>query len=371
MAVQGKSSLLAKYGQKINNAINNHKADETVTSNFSDLPAGIDNGIAQLVECKFDVYKEGDMKGEVYFYAAGTVVQPTHVGDIPIEGLRTSIMEPVCDTPSRKRSTTDAHIAWILNQFRLLGVNTSNMNASHLEAAAEALKKLRPFFRFRTWKGKPQTTGQYAGQEPRTNHDWLGTVAYEPSSNGHESVQDQTGGDEEQSEPSAQPPASPKNRMSAPKVNGKSNKPAPAPEPEEPAFDDGALDLDALAEAAESGDKDAKIQLTELAESLGVGQEVENADDWAQAVGIIREAQGGTTQEEPAAEEGPTGLAEGEVPEKEQVWNYCPPGKNGKPGAPVGCVVMAVSTKKSTVTLKAMKGGVEYKDVPWSALITA
>ena len=135
---KGKSSILAKLGNQLNKAIAAHKDDELELSQFGELPAGIENGIAQLVECKFDVYKKGDMKDQPFFYAAGVVKRPETVGDIPIKGLRTSIMEPVCDTPGKARQTVDEHIKKIMNDMRKLGYDTSTIKSHHdLESAAE------------------------------------------------------------------------------------------------------------------------------------------------------------------------------------------------------------------------------------------
>jgi hypothetical protein len=389
------SSLLGKYGQKIAKAFDAHKGDETTASNFGELPAGIENGVAQVVECKFDVYKEGQNKGDVYFYAAAVVKLPVEHQGLPIEGLRTSIMEPVCDTPSRTRKTIDDHVKWILNQLRLMGVNTANMTLAHLEPAAAMVKKARPHVRFRTYKiakkqpGQKGYNPQYDGPdapEPRTNHDWMGTVDFKPT-NGHSAtgrpgqpvMQDDTEqsevGDDQQAEPAA---------VAAPAASTRTTRrkaaPAPAPEPAEEqdqVFDDGAEDLDALAEAADGGDKEAKRKLTEMAQEAGCADEVADADDWKMGVELIRAAQGVTGSdepaEEPAANDAPAGLAEGEVPELEQVWNYCPPDpkRKGQKLPSVECHVTKVSKTSETVTLKENKSGKEHLKVAWAELISA
>jgi len=101
-----KSPLMAKLGNKLAESFDKHKDDETRYGGGSDLPKGIEGGIAQLVDCKFDTYKTGDNKGEFFFYAAGIVKAPKEVGGVPIVGLRTQIgPEPLCDTPDRSRKT--------------------------------------------------------------------------------------------------------------------------------------------------------------------------------------------------------------------------------------------------------------------------
>lgn len=177
MAKKAVGGLVAKLGMKARQAVEAHKNDEMKLSGGGDLPAGIENGVAQLVTCKFGVYEKGDMKGEYYFMASGIVVSPKTLrvdgNVIPVGGLRTTIgPEPICETPNRSRKTIEDHIAWVMNEMRKLGVDTSELSADDLEATAAALEEQGPHFRFRTWAGEP--TKDYPN--PRTNHDWRGTV---------------------------------------------------------------------------------------------------------------------------------------------------------------------------------------------------
>ena len=151
-----KSGLVGKLGAKLSKAVEAHKGDETKFSGGGgDLPGGIENGIAQLVLCKFGVYEKGEFEGEYYWMAQGVVVSPKKHAGIVIEGLRTSIgPEAICDTPNKARKTTEEHVAWVLNEMRKLGVDTSELSGDDLESTAEALQELGPHFRFRTWQGQ-------------------------------------------------------------------------------------------------------------------------------------------------------------------------------------------------------------------------
>lgn len=356
MAQQSKS-LLAKYGKELKAAHEECKDQDTEYSMFGELPAGIENGIAQLVEAKFGEYEKGDLQGESFLYMAGVVLIPKEHAGVPIEGLRTSIMEPLCETPTRTRTTVKEHLAHIYNELRKLGVNTATLRLEDLEATVEALKGAQPTFRFRTWKGKPQTTGEYAGVEPRTQHSWNGVCDYTPDE-GDDGVEDDTPTPAPKApKPSSKPAAAAK---TPPKAAAAATKTAPAkvapkpgpkvkaPEPEEP-FDDGAEDLNALAELADAGDEEAKDKLTELAEAQGITvEQIEATTEWAEVVALIN------GEELPEKEEDEDNW----VPEKDGIYGYCPPNpKTKKPGKQVQVMVLTINEAKKVVTVKNMVDG--------------
>src|SRR5271165_3693631 len=171
----GKSSLFKKLGSQLNKAHEAHKADETEYGQMNDLPSGV-RGIAELVEIKFDEYKKGENIGKSFFYAAGVVVKTTECpkGE-KVVGLRTSIMEPIMDTPSRSRKTVEDHWKWVLNELRKLGINTADLEAEEIEDMFPTIAKAGIHFKFRTWSGKPSE--QFP--DPRTNHTWEGIVEYD------------------------------------------------------------------------------------------------------------------------------------------------------------------------------------------------
>lgn len=335
-----KSGLMAKLGAKLKTAHEKHKNDETELGNFGDLPAGIENGIAQLIDCRFDTYKKGEGVGQYFFYAAGVVKLPTEHGGVPVEGLRTSIMEPLYDTPTRTRKTIDEHLQWIYNELRKLGVDTRQMKFEDLEPTVAALKEAQPHFRFRTWKGEKQTTGKYAGQEPRVQHTWGGAVEYNAEAN-------PAGGITE----AADEPADAADVMDEMDKGG---------------------DLDSLGKRADAGDEKAQVQLTELAIAEGITEdEVQNSDSWAAVVELIRAAeQGGGGGDEPAGDEEPTPTA---PPKVGEVFGFEVQVKNPKTKAvttkKVEVEVTAVNVKSTTVDLKAVGNPkVVYKGVSWDQL---
>lgn len=317
-----KSNLIGKLGAQLAKAHEAHKADETVITGGGDLPAGIENGIAKLVECKFDVYKNGDSKGQYFFYAAGVVVAPRDHDGVPIEGLRTSIMEPLCDTPTRTRKTIDQHLEWIYNELRKLGVDTSSFGYDELEGVCQALKEDGPHFRFRTWKGQKQTTGAYANQEPRTNHQWGGKVEFADDGDAASGVNDQTA--------------------------------APQTMPDKPSDVDpedlDQSDLDSLAKRADKGDEKAALLLSEMAQQHGVTEEEINAtSSWAEVADLARAADQGTSEDESHESE----EEEEFKPEVGDVYKYAPiDPKTKKAGKLVEVEVKAVNEGAKTVDLE-------------------
>jgi len=277
-----KSGLAAKYGSKLASAVSNHGADSTEYSNFGELPGGIRNGVAQLVECKFDTYKKGDNEGEYYFLAAGTVVSPeTGPDGAPIIGLRTQIMEPVCDTSKRDGTivTQDEHISVIFNELRKLGADTNGIGAEQLEEVAAALKEAAPYFRFTTSQSEPTA----AFPNPRVWHNWNGVKGLENySPDGGEAVEDDTAEEAEEEEAPAPKAAKPV-----------AKKPAPEPEPEAEEDVPFGDDLDDLVAAANGKDKKAAVaatnELSEKAIAAGYSEdEVGESENWEAVAEMIR-----------------------------------------------------------------------------------
>jgi hypothetical protein len=282
------SGLAAKLGDAGRKAWEAHKNDEVNYGQGGDLPGGIDNGIAQLVECKFGVYKTGDNAGEYFFYAAGTVVKPKEHEGLPIEGLRTQIMEPMCETPGRSRETIEDHVAWVVNEMKKLGVATEDVAYDDLESTAAALKESAPYFMFRTWQG--EATEQYPN--PRVNHTWRKALPdYTPEDDGS-AVTDNTA--KAPSSPAKAPAAAkaaPK-PSSAPKASPAA-KPASDKEVSEPGTGIGD-ELDALADKADEGDADAQAELTRRAVAAGIEEKaVEEAESFNAVAQMMRDAGAG------------------------------------------------------------------------------
>lgn len=325
-----KSGLAGKLGQRGRQAVAAHKDDEVDLGFGGDLPPGIEGGIAQLTRCWFDQYKEGKNKGEYYFMALGTVLEPkTFVNaatkeSIDLEGRQTKIGPmPLCDTVSQsgKSTSLDEHMARVLNEMRKLGVDTSALGINDLEATAEALQKSAPVFKFRTWVGK--ATPQYPN--PSTNHDWKGITSYD--SEPVDDVQDNT---------------------------------ETLPDDEQAAAAEEEVDLAALGEAAEGGDEDANAKLTELCEAAGIDPNA--IDTWANVAIALAAANGG---EGDGGDEPATTDPEDFKPEVGQVYFFKAP----KAKKAVECEVTAVFAASSKVNLKNLDDGkTTYKSIPFDHL---
>lgn len=345
-AQKTKSKVLGKHLGKLKAAHDAHKGDDIQMGNVG-LPAGIENGVAQLVDCKFGEYEKGNDKGKLYFYAAGIVKSPSTYDGIRIEGLRTQISEPLFDTPQRSRQSVDEHYAWVLNELKKLGGADclDGVDADGMEDFVASLKEAAPCFRFRTWKGEKQTTGKYAGKEPLTNHQWAGACD-DPGSESSDVV-DETGGD------------------AAPSANGEVVE----------AIDTEEVDYEALGTAADGGDEPSCEALIAKAEELGIEDEVGDAENWVAGAALIVEklAEGGS--EAPAEEEEPAEV----VPAKGETWKYQPidpktkkpaVNKMKKPLLPE-CEVTAVDKRTKTVTLLNNDDGkTVYKAVAWDKLVS-
>ncbi len=354
-----KSGLGAKLGNNLATAVNKHKADETELGNVGEVPAGVEGGIAQLTECKFDVIKPGKKyAGQYYLLMRASCVAPKTLNGQVIEGLGTFKIENLCDTPdSSSRKTLDDHVQWILNAFRLLGVNTAeapntgdgNAMAVWLEETAERLKNAQPYFKFRTWKGKKKVKGQlgyneqYDGPnapEPRTNHDWSEWVNFNETDGavGATAFSDSTGGD---------------------------------------GGGDTASELPLLEVAvqADAHGLDEHINILEAAaEAAGITKDGEGAwpgDTWVDLVGMI-EAAGGEGTGPEAAEPEVAKAPAGPKYKKGDTYKYSPLDAQGKPKKNarkqtviVDVEITAVAKDGKTVTLKNMDDGkTVYDKVP-------
>lgn len=346
------SGLAARLGQKGRQAYDAHKTEEAQYGAGSDLPAGIDGGVAQLTECKFGIYQTGDMKGKDFFLAAGIVKSPATMADgTPVRGLRTQIgPEPLCDTPSRSRKTVMDHVEWVQNELKKLGADLADTDLDDLEMIVSALKEEKPHFRFRTWKGSKATDGPFKDVEPRVQHEWRGACEYvEDESDGEivdesEPVEEAAEETEEKpaKKPAAKPVVKPKSKLAKPKV-------------EETA--------ESLAEAADGGDEDAQVKLVKLAEVAGV--DAEACESWAAVVEAIEAANAPEVDSDEVGEGDEDASPEKEwKPEKGDTYLYKPAGKK----KPVDCEVVAVFEGKRTVNLKNLDDGTSYKAIDWDSL---
>lgn len=279
-----KSSLFSKLGKQLVEMHNELKDAEVTYSNFGDLPGGIENGRAQLVDAHFGEFKDGANKGKLFFMAQGIVVAPKTVFDpalgeeVEIAGKYTKIgPEALCDTPQAqgKRKTVKDHMAWLYNELGKLGVNRAAMDPTKLETVLAALVKAGPHFKFRTWKPEAKPGDQRA---PRVNHFWDGLVA----SNGE---------------------AEPELDDATPQADGDDDQPPDDTTTAQDQFDE-TNDLSGLAEKAEAGDVKARKELTDAAVAAGHSpDDVANANTWADVVEMINNPVEGGGDETPPDDE--------------------------------------------------------------------
>jgi hypothetical protein len=367
MAKSSKSGLAAKYGSKLDQAVTSHGGDKTDYGMIT-LPAGIQNGVAKLTVCKFDVYKSGPNVGEYYFMARGVVVKPKTVKvngeDMHVEGLQTMIMEPVCDTKFSNGDvvTQEQHVEKILNEMRKLGGNdyTDGAGAEDLEELAAGLQEAGPYFRFSTTPRMNKQTNQQTG----VWENWHGTKGLEefvPEDGGDE-VEDET---EEEVKEAPKPKAKAGGDKAPPKTQTKTKAKQPEPEEPEETFDDGAVDLDELAKAATNDDEEAIEKLISLAVEAGyTEEEAEDADKWSDVVKMIRSPKDG---DEAGDDEEKAEPSEGDTVEYEVEYKNPKTKKTAK--KVIECEVVKVNKKKQTVTLKSLDGEeTEYENVGFDEL---
>lgn len=266
-----KSSLFSKLGKSLVEMHNELKDSEITYSNFGDLPGGIENGRAQLVDAHFGEFKDGDNKGKLFFMAQGIVVSPKTIMDpatgeeVEVAGKYTKIgPEALCETPNArgKRKTLKAHMAWLYNELGKLGVNRAAINPQKFEETLALLVKAGPIFKFRTWKG--QATEEFPN--PKVTHFWDGLAKASENGEAAPAVDDTTA-----------------------EATNEEETPVSADEPQQ--FDE-TNDLSGLAEKAEAGNVKARKELADAAIAAGYTQDdVENADNWAAVVEMVNNPQ--------------------------------------------------------------------------------
>lgn len=174
--------------------------DKDIQLNFGgSLPAGIENGVAKLVDIKIATYEKGDNKGKPYFMIRGVVVSPKSYDGIPVEGRQESfVMEPLHSTPSRARKTEDEHIDYMIGVLKNLGVDSDNLEPEEIDDGTlfNSMIEEELYFRFRTWKGQP--TEQFPNA--RTNVSFAGGALDYVNGEVEDDVEDATEESEEEDE---------------------------------------------------------------------------------------------------------------------------------------------------------------------------
>ena len=343
---------MAKRTKKSSLKVNPYKAhaqDETeYGTEFIDLPGGITGGVAQLVEAKVSIYKEGTKyAGEKFVYFGGVVVEPKvaintvkmwkdgkvqviSTDEVEIKGQRTGMTLPLCDTTKADGSVVseDENVAKALNELRKIGGKECTMEIESEESLVqvlEALKEGGPFFKFSTTSSTPNE--QYP--IPRVWENWFGAKGLEDYELEEEDDVDETDSGEE-----------------------KTSDPEDDPKPDVEALAKTADEVDEKGDVTEAAE-DAQRELSELAKAVGV-----NADDIDSWIGVSDAIMGVSEGDEP--KEG----GEEWAPQKEEAYMFKPP----RARKALHIVITTVNEGAQTVTAKALESGKVYKAVAWSKL---
>lgn len=343
-------------GDKLNKALSEHANDETDYGGmFGNLPPGINGGVAQLAEARLGKYQRGNNEGESFIYLAGVVIRPKTVTAIrkawingtvqivsskeeEIEGQRTSLTLPLCDTSNAAgdKTSVDENIARGLNELRKLGADTSDLGSEeNLVELLNALTEAKPYFRFTTSGSNP--TREWPTE--RVWENWRGNKGLEEFTPDEEPEV----ADESEEEPPAK----------LAKEREGNVKPVSAEEEE------GMADYAAIARKADKGDKQARLLLTSAAKAANIEGWIA-MDTWAEvAEALASPGQGiGLKTDEDEKDEN-------WIPAKGDVYLYKPP----KAKKFVECEVMAVMAKAKAVNLKDLDDETVYKGIPWTDLI--
>lgn len=336
MPSQTTTSVLAgKLKTKTSKTLLENRAKPPVVDAGGDLPAGINDGIAKLVKCGFQLVKEGSPNaGKPLFMAEGIIVSPDKApnGTI-VKGKRTRHMEMCFDTTTQagKTTTQEEHLDRVMNTLKCLGADCSEIQSyDQLEGLAAAVEEMGPHFSFRTWAGK--ATPQYPN--PRTNETWGAIVEYT------EDPTTSTGGVEDNSGVSDD---------TAPVEDASADEPA-----------DESEDLDALAKAADAkkdspAKEEAGQRLDAIAAEKGLdADEVGSAANWAAVVEMIRAAD---TQADESADDEPAADEAYEPTKGDVVKVKVTDPKDKKKSKVVEGEIVLVDKKKSMVTLKLIDTG--------------
>jgi len=337
-----RSGLASKLGAEARKRWEENKANGPEYGVGGILPAGIENGIAQLSKCGFGIYKKGAFTGQFFYMAMGVVQLPTSIIDakgvsINIKGLQTRVGPiPICDTPHSKgqHKTQADHFDFVRNELaKLKGGSMDEFSPDTIEDAAKLLEEAKPYFRFRTWQG-PATEDF---PNPRVNEEWRGVCEYNPDAE-DTGVTDETGGSAD-----------------AGSADNESAK----------AKGEGGGSLRDLIEAADREDDNdeesvaARQAITEAAAAAGMDVDGDDfaALSWSEVVDQV---------------EG----SENEGEEKEQEDEEIVPAKDDECKAnlkgfkkPIAVKIISVDKKSKTVTIKRQDNKATVKDIAWSSLV--
>lgn len=364
----GKSLLIGKLGATFVKAHEENKANAYKGDTSGELPAPME-GVARLADCRIiEIAKGKKNEGKLMFYAAGIVVLPKEVNGVPVRGRRTQITIPIYDTPTRSEGnrTVSDHIKKIYDILQGLGLKTALCKPDTIELAMLELKKSKPHFYFRTWKGEKQTSGPYAGREPLVNHVWGEKCEAPKLDVATMAVLDKL---PEVEPPTHNPDDEPTNVVTSavntePSTNGHSD-------PVNLDSIDGG-DLDSLVNRSNAGDIEAAQMLMDQCRALGASEKfVTETLQWSELADYIRS--GGKTPETNTGKSEETKNPEEISYEIGQHWLFKPMDpRTKKPMVnPVTVEIINFPEDPALVDLKNVKfPTVLYKNVPIADLIS-
>ena len=337
------------------------------------FPAGIEFGTAKITKMEIGQYKSGSMKDENYFMVRGVCVSPkvsaaySHkwsdedgksiehdLGTVKVKGLQDSlIMEPLCDTPNRKRATEEEHYQYMFGILEGLGIDMQEIeDDDDLKAAFEAIIEEGKTVNFRTWSGGASE------QYPDANVN----VSITGFGESEEETEDDDDDDDDDMEVEDDEDEDEENEDSEDdEEDSEDEEDDEEDEGEEEAEEDVPFgdELDMIVD--DCNDDDSKTQeksqkkLVKMATDAGI-EDPEDEDEfptWESVAAKIREL---SEDDEDEDDEEP------EVPEKGQVVKYKPPR-----GKLAQYTVTSVNRRKGIVALKN-KAGKIYKEVPFDKL---
>jgi hypothetical protein len=334
-------------GDKGRKAWQEHKTDD-VNVGFTNLPAGISGGVAQLTAVVLGEYKEGPLKGKPFVRFQFVAKAPATHNGVTVEGTQVNLMIPICDTNQAKgwetrktyelklEGTTEGWTQELLNEFKKLLGTTELPDATDADAIVAALNEDKPHTKFDTRGWTPPASKEKPNPTEMVFTSFKGRCEF-TGDGAANAVDDKTG------------------TATDPSANGA-------------AHDEGSSDdVNALAEAADATPPDdtAIDRLKALAQEAGVDlKDVDGASSWTEVAGLIEAAQGGASEPAPAAKEGAPW-----VPKVEEIYTYEVRDPKSKKMKKIDVEVQKVFQKNKTVDLLSVEDKkTKYAGISWDLL---
>lgn len=329
------------------------------------LPAGINNGIAQLNYVGFSTIQDGDNKGEYRFEVRGVNKKPLKFNDQPLTGKPVNLRVDLVPTKGGKEGgrtwtgkTVNDKAKQMQDILKLLrGDNLEDTDDyDDLTEIIDELNEEKPFFAYRTWAYEATKLRP----NPRTNVDITGRVNdFEEEDDETVVIEEEDDEEEEEEEETEE----------TEEEESEESEEAEEEESEEEEEEEEEADWKALGIKGDKGDKKARAALTEKAGELEL--DPEDYPTWKKlAAAILEKASeddSGGEEEAEEEEEEETEEEESSEPTKGDVMRYKPP----KARKPIDVEVVKVTAKTKKASVKSLDSGKLYKDVPFADLTSA